>query len=253
MGSIFNSFKLHETLSSEIWLNASTNDFSQIKLEPEIRKTLLSISKDFIDSFKIESLDIEDVLFVGSLANYNWSEFSDIDIHVVIDKNKLGDNPDVIEELFDAKKQLYNLKNDFIIKGYDVEIYGQDINESLQSVGVYSILYNKWVDEPKPDENTFDKKKVVTKVKEFMNTYNTLKDLDDSEEKLEKIESFKDKIRKYRKSGLSDGGELSNENLVFKYLRRSGFLEKVGKLKLDTNNVIHSLKEMESDNNYLQN
>ena len=39
---------------------------------------------DFIDFIGVPLL-IEDVIFTGSLANYNWSEYSDIDLHVVCD------------------------------------------------------------------------------------------------------------------------------------------------------------------------
>ena len=38
---------------------------------------------------------------------------------------------------------------------------------------------------------------------------------------------MKKKLKDYRKSGLEKEGEYSYENLVFKYLRRSGLLEKL--------------------------
>jgi hypothetical protein len=82
MDQILNSFKLQETLNPEIWDNVDSDDLTQIKLKKDIRTGLLNIAKDFVDSFKIEELEIEDVYFVGSLTNYNWSNFSDIDIYV---------------------------------------------------------------------------------------------------------------------------------------------------------------------------
>ena len=49
------------------------------------------------------------------------------------------------------------------------------------------------------------------------------------------MESIKDKLKDYRKSGLEKDGELSYENLVFKFLRRSGHIQKL----FDTaNNVV---------------
>ncbi len=41
------------------------------------------------------------------------------------------------------------------------------------------------------------------------------------------LELIKDKLKKYRQSGLEGDGELSYENLVFKYLIRSGHIEKL--------------------------
>ena len=42
-----------------------------------------------------------------------------------------------------------------------------------------------------------------------------------------KILTLKDKLKEYRTSGLEKEGEFSYENLVFKYLRRSGLIEKL--------------------------
>lgn len=245
MDSILKSFNLQETLNPEIWENVKGNDFSVIKLKADIRKHLLNIAKDFIDSFNIESIEIEDILFVGSLTNYNWSSYSDVDLHVLIDKSKLDADPVIADELFDAKKQNFNLKHDIKIKGYDVELYAQDINETLDSKGKYSVLYNKWVHTPSIDDFELDKQSIIKKVKEFNKILANLEKLEDSQDKITKIDAFKEKIRKYRKNGLTTGGELSNENLVFKYLRRSGFMEKLSDLKTKTSDSILSLENAE--------
>ena len=246
MDQILNSFKLQETLNPEIWDNVDSDDLAQIKLKKDIRIGLLNIAKDFVDSFKIQELEIEDVYFVGSLTNYNWSNFSDIDLHVVLDKTKISADIDVATELFDAKKEVYNNNHDIKVKGYDVELYAQDINEKLNSKGgVYSVLFSKWVDSPSKKEFSLDKKTILNKVKEFNKTINNLISMDDSEEKIKKIKLFKDKLRKYRKSGLHDGGEMSNENLVFKYLRRSGIIQKLNNIKTKTHDTLLSVENVE--------
>lgn len=245
MDQILNSFKLKDTLNPEIWDNADSDDLKQIKLKKDIRVGLLNIAKDFIDSFKMESIEIEDIYFVGSLANYNWSNFSDIDLHVVLDKSKISADEDIVTELFDAKKEVYNSTHDIKIKGYDVELYPQGIDEKLDSKGVYSVLFNTWVSSPSKDDVTLDKNTILKKVKEFNKTINKLIDLEDSDEKIEKIRLFKDKLRKYRKSGLHDGGEMSNENLVFKYLRRSGIIQKLNNAKIKTHNTLLSVENVE--------
>jgi glutaredoxin 2 len=246
MNSIFNSFKLQDKLNQEIWDGVESDDFSVIKLKPEIRQGLLRIAKDFVDSFKIDGLEIEDVLFVGSLTNYNWSNYSDVDLHVILDKSKINADPQVVDELFDAKKNVYNEMHDITVKGYDVELYAQDINEDLESSkGMYSVLYNRWVNKPVKEDFVLDKKTVFNKVKEFKKTLNTLSNLENTQEKINKINQFRDKIKKYRKSGLQIGGELSNENLVFKYLRRSGFMKDLIDLKINTQDSILSVENTE--------
>lgn len=45
------------------------------------------------------------------------------------------------------------------------------------------------------------------------------------------IEKLMDKLKKYRKAGLDAEGEFSTENLVFKILRNTGYLEKLVKKK----------------------
>lgn len=245
MNSIFKSFKLQDNLNPEVWDNVESGDLNTIKLKPEIRRGLLEIAKNFIDSFKIEGIEIEDVLFVGSLANYNWSNYSDVDLHVLIDKTKINADPTLVDEFLDAKKGLYNQAHDIKVKGYDVELYAQDVNETLDSKGIYSVLYNKWVSEPSKEEFTLDKNVVLSKVKEFKKTLESITKMEDTQEKLNKIDLFKEKIRKYRKSGLQRGGELSNENLVFKYLRRSGFMEELSDLKTKTQDSILSVENVE--------
>lgn len=245
MNSILKSFKLQAQLNPEFWINAETDNFDVIRLKPEIRTNLLKIAKDYIDSFNIAEMEIEDVLFVGSLANYNWSSYSDVDLHVVIDKSKLGTNQAIIDELLDAKKDLFKLTHHITIKKFDVELYAQDITEELASIGQYSILYNKWEKTPDKENFDIDKKSVIKKIKDFNNALSSIEKLDDSDVKLEKIRALKDKIANYRRTGLKRGGELSNENIVFKYLRRSGFMGKISNLKLQTQDSVLSIENTE--------
>ena len=60
------------------------------------------------------------------------------------------------------------------------------------------------------------------------------KDEDKYESFIEKIDRVWKKIKDYRKSGLeSESGEFSVGNLVFKLLRRNGYIGKVMKMKKD--------------------
>lgn len=228
---ILDSFKIQKYLNPYIWENYKSKDFDEIKLKNTLRTDILKIAKLFIESFNIEGIEIDDILFVGSLANYNWSDYSDVDIHVVLNKSQFDGDDDIIQELFDAKRAIFNDKHVITIKGYDVELYAQDTNEILDATGIYSVLYAKWLKTPPKLNTSFNKKVIIDKVKSFNYTLKAIENMEDIDKKIETIDKLKDKIKKYRKSGLHKGGEYSNENLVFKYLRRSGYMEKLSDLK----------------------
>ena len=205
------------------------------KLEPEIwdgeslrllvRERLLKIAYDFIGELEvIEKEDIEDIRFTGSLANYNYTSYSDIDLHIIIDFDKLSADQKFTQLFFKNKKSLWNEEHDIKIKGYDVELYVEDSNEKHVSTGVYSILKDKWIKKPKPIEKDIDKKAVLKKVEGVIDQYKELVEDGGTETKLRKL--FK-KIVDMRKAGLEKEGELSIENLAFKILRRSGIIKQI--------------------------
>ena len=218
---VLSSFQIKDTLNPKIWENDT--------LKPEIRKQILKIAIDFFKDLKLSpNIKLKDVLFVGSLANYNWSEFSDVDIHVVVDFAEFKEDEDFIKKYFDAEKNLWNLKHDIKIKGFDVEIYVQELNEKLNSSAVYSVSKDKWVDKPektqfKPDKDLIKRRlqKLFHKLENIKNDYEDK----DYESVVDKVTNLKDFIKKTRQSGLEKGGEFSTENIVFKILRRTDFME----------------------------
>jgi len=185
----------------------------------------------------------------GSLANYNWSDYSDIDLHVVADFSQFNEiEKPLYEELFYLKKSIYNKKHDITIYGYEVELYVEDesqINE-VKNIAKFSILDNEWIETPTQDDVSFSNETVKSKAKQWMNIIDRLidniKDEDFEEAKI-LIDKYNDKLRKYRTCGLQSGGEYSDENLVFKVLRRNGYLEKLRGLKDKLTDNALTLKE----------
>jgi hypothetical protein len=225
---IIKSFKSKDTLSNQIF----EEDKGNFMMRDDIKIALLKISDDFIESLGVEFF-IHDIVLTGSLANYNWSNFSDVDLHIVIDYKESKYNSEILKEFFDAKKNIWNEKHDIVIKGYDVELYVQDVNEEHVSSGVYSILHNKWVVEPEQKNPNIDDRMILQKGEEY------IKKIDKIIEKgnkgvdvLNDIENIRTKIKSFRQSGLDLGGEYSYENLTFKLLRRNGYIGKLLKLKI---------------------
>lgn len=225
---IIKSFKSKNNLSENIFELVD----GVYKMRGDVRKKLLEVSNDFIDTFGVEFF-IHDVVLTGSLSNYNWSQFSDVDLHVLIDYEELNYPEELIKEFFDAKKNVWNNNHDVKIKGFDVEVYVQDVNEEHISSGVYSVLHDEWVIEPKKEKPNIDDRKILEKGEEYAKKIDKLIQSGQKEDTLKQIDSLRKKIKEFRQSGLESGGEYSYENLTFKLLRRNGYIEKLLKLKTD--------------------
>lgn len=220
---IINSFKLQDELNPKIWDNEDT-------LNKEVREKLLAVATEFIDFLGVPIL-VEDIIFTGSLANYNWSKYSDIDLHVVADFTQFSDDLlPLYQELFKVKKTLFNTDHDIKIFGYDVELYVQDSNEAHFSSGVYSVLNDEWDNKPKKENVKIDKNLIRQKSNQWMEIIDTaLEAASDvtADDAREIIKKCRNKLKKYRTCGLEKEGEYSDENLVFKVLRRNGYIEKL--------------------------
>ena len=224
---IIKSFNVKKELNPKFW-----NDNK--KLNPEVRERLLEISEEFIGFLKVPVV-VDDILFIGSLTNYGWSDYSDIDLHISLDFNQFPkDNLNLYEELFNVKKVIFNSNHDITIFGYDVELYVEDSNKGSYSNGVYSVLHDKWKIEPKKENVSIDKEVLSKKVKNWTSKIDTIidnSDVENYDESIELLDKIKDKLGEYRTSGLKNKGEFSYENLVYKYLRRSGHLDKLRNFK----------------------
>ena len=235
---LMQSFKVQPDLNRRIWEDDNT-------LDPMIRKALLMIAHRFYESIDLEGKPpIKDIVFTGSLANYNYSDFSDIDLHLLFD---FGPDEKLLAPLFLLAKAKWNDKHDITIKGYDVEVYAEDIDAPHVATGVYSVLRDEWIKEPTREVPVVDKQDVYTKVKYFVGLYNQLVyrfDHGDLTGLDRSIEKFRDKLGKFRQAGLQKGGEFSTENVTFKVLRRAGYLDKIAQLQNRVIDAQLSVKEM---------
>lgn len=238
------SFKPKKELNEKFWLNN--------KLKPIVRKRLLKIADDFIDFLKVDIKKVEDILFLGSLANYNWSSYSDVDLHLLVDFKTINKDVELVRDYFDSKRNLWNNEHDNLkIFGLPIEIYVQDKNDENASVGVFSLEKNKWLTKPEViDDKDFDKKKIkekaaviMTDIDDLLSKYKKKPSFNELNTISNKVKKLHDKIKKMRKVGLaSEKGETSVGNIVFKVLRRNGYMEKLVDLKTLTYDKINSIK-----------
>ena len=216
-----------DELNPAAWLPDQT-------LRSDVREALLQIAKDFAEQHILPDEAIEDITLTGSLANHNWSQFSDIDLHVIADFSKVDENRELVYDYYRMAKSLWNGSHDIEICGHEVEIYVQDSTESHHSTGVYSIQNGEWIIRPIKDTSTKpDESSVQQKAQDFIDRIDRisqmLKDGDDSAHA--EAEKLKDRVKKMRQAGLESAGEFSVENLVFKHLRNEGHLDNLSDLR----------------------
>ena len=224
-----NNIAYHKTLCPKVWKGS--------KLRPEVRYKLLAIAKQFIEYLDTPSFKLLDVYLRGSLANYNYTDYSDFDLHLVTDFDKL--DCDITEAYYKAKKQIWNDQHDIIIRDHDVELYVEDNDEVSASETLYSVLDDRWIKEPNYNKPSFDTGAINHKVQDLITQ---IEDAIYSEDPTD-LARLKDKILIMRKSGLSKEGEYSVENLVFKILRNQKYIDKLNQALLAKQDSEFSLVE----------
>ena len=201
----------HDTLNPKLWDNN--------QLHTEVRYKLMAIAMHFAKFLNVPELNLRDVTISGSNAAYGYSDSSDLDVHLVVDMPKA--HPE-LAELYSAKKNEYNYTHDITVKGIDVELYVQDVQQVHRSAGIYSLLRDTWISKPKHQQPTVRDQDVMSKARNYSARINAAMRSND----LNKCKETMAEIRKLRQSGLEHGGEYSVENLAFKLLRARGKIDK---------------------------
>lgn len=218
----------HDTLNPELWENN--------KLKTEVRYKLMLIAKHFASFLKVPELNLRDITISGSNAAYGYSPSSDLDLHLVVDMPK--DKPE-LAELYDAKKNQYNFTYNITVKGIDVELYVQDVQQPHHSAGIYSVLNDKWLSKPKHQVPQTSDREVRNKARNYSSKINYALRSND----LNTAKDTMAEIRRLRTAGLEKGGEYSVENLAFKLLRARGRIDKLRKHIDQLQSAELSLKE----------
>jgi hypothetical protein len=234
-----------EDLNPKFWSN---EEFDQM-----VRTKLLAIAQDFYEGLQL-TVPVVDVQLTGSIANYTWTEYSDLDVHVILDFKAIGEDLELVKKALDGQRFIWNMRHPVIIKDHDVELYAQDQNEPHVSSGLFSLMKNEWIKKPVWNEPVIDELDVKRKVEAYITEIEELeKSLADgssefeARELLERVGALKTKIMKARKDGLAETGEFSVENLVFKQLRNQGWIERLIDAGSKSYSAIYSDTKSESD------
>ena len=224
----------HKSLNPKFWLNNH--------LKSNIRKSLLNLAKFYFKQLDLD-VTLKDIIFTGSLANYNYTDSSDIDLHIVIDYKELTDDEDFAKQFFGDKRALWAEANEIQIYGYPIEIYVQD-EQQLDDKGMgamYSVLNNKWVKKPKYELPDVDRHLITQKVNKYLDILNKISMMDSSTKKLNAYSKVFEKIRDARRKATKEEGEFSVDNLVFKVLRNKKVFDIIKDDKKEIVNNVFSI------------
>lgn len=188
------------------------------KLKRDVREAIIDIVSEFMDNLIIP-VEILDVRVVGSNASYNYTEHSDLDVHIISNLELVGSPTEIVQALYNSERSNFNRTHSIKIKGIDVELYVEDVNSSVTSNGIYSVIDDIWIKEPqiiKERSVKIDKKEL----RDLVNSVKSVLDGGDSDD----IKDCINMLYLMRKDSIAIDGEYGVGNLLFKEIRNRGLL-----------------------------
>lgn len=224
-------FQIHDTLNPKLW-NTTTK-----QLLPKVRQKLIEIVNEF-EKYVSIPIAICDVQLVGSNCSYNYTEASDLDVHVIANFDVIPIPMELLQKIYDTKKAEFNKTFDIKLYDIDVELYIQNINSTTVSNGIYSVCDDNWVKEPKP-MNSASKKNTEKEVGKWKEKIGRILQNPSYDEVLEAVNI----LYLIRHNAIAAEGEHSKGNQIFKDIRNLGLLDK---LKNELNNQMSRRLSLES-------
>lgn len=210
------TLQYHSVLNPRIW-NGS-------KLRAPIKRQMLKAAHDFMKFASINQNQVSDIIFTGSNTNYNYTKYSDIDVHII--GQGLG-----ADQYYDLKNE-WQFSHHLEIAGYPAEVYCQEEGQQMPAgQGVYSLLQDKWLSKPTYAgwvDALYDPN-IQAKVNYYIWKVQGLIFSRDKKA----IERLKMKFWKMRSAGLEKAGEFSEENMIYKELRNLGLIDKLNAILRD--------------------
>ena len=216
--SLAESLEKHDTLNQSIWNGE--------ELKEDVKGAIKEIVQKYVEDSEILSMeDIIDIELLGSNASYNYTAYSDLDIHLVVNMEALSTDPTLLQIACNAEKALFNKAYNFMIKGVEVELYVEDVKAATASNGIYSVSKDEWIKKPEPidipdfiddDEYLAILDNWMIKAKGALNTTSS-----------QEIQQFINELYNLRRLSIMTDGEYAKGNLVFKEIRNAGLLQEL--------------------------
>lgn len=212
MHHIKEAIEVHDKLNNKIW--------NGTELRKEVRDKILEIVSYFTSELEIE-LPVLDIYLVGSNASYNYTDKSDLDVHIITNFNLLDSSEEILQAYYRIETSNFNKNYNVSIHGVDIELYIEDVESSAVSNGIYSIYKEDWIKFPEPiDIDEFDTSKDVIELSNGIRKAIASNSFDNVKNQL-------DKIYLMRKESIANEGEYGYGNQLFKDLRNLGLIDKL--------------------------
>jgi len=121
----------HDELSLDLWTKEN-------EIQPKVKKQIIDVLDAWKKKIKL-SLKVDSINIVGSMTGYNYSDETDIDVHVQFDT----DDKEKIERLRDI------MPEDVVLTGtkHPVQYYFMRNNEDKEARyhGIYDLMNEKWI------------------------------------------------------------------------------------------------------------
>jgi hypothetical protein len=208
----------------ELQLNSKFWDDKTLK--PEVRKGLLKIGNYWADAIGIPKDAIEDIHLVGGNASYLYNDQSDLDLHLIVDKSKISECEELLDDYLRARKKLWSYEQDVTIYGTEVEVYAEDVDDPKPArQGRYSLTKGKWITEPSAEAPVMDDVVIQSRVKDLEAEIDEV--IESGVANPEQLKWIKERVFKLRRQSIQKGGEFAQGNLVFKKLRNDKYIDKL--------------------------
>ena len=224
--------------------------FDGTKLRHEVRQKSIAFARARFNDLRMHDLKILDMLYVGSLASFEYDDLSDVDIHIIIDPASFKGDPKVLRRYLskvnDLNEYLFN-RVTFYGRKADFSFYADTVEGRIEpGVGIYSLFNENWPSRPEAAPNRFSRSRVYAEFGDFVQRYNGLATeyaRDKRSFVCHRFSELREEVRHYRRKGIAKDGIRSTENIVYRTLRRvnGNLLRQMEGLELECENIQGSL------------
>lgn len=208
------AFEIHDTLNSKLWDDAN-------HLRPEVKNKIIEIVNYFEQNLQVP-INIVDIQLCGSNCSYNYTDKSDLDVHIIANFESVSDETEILSSAYDLERSKFNKDYDISIHGIEIELYVQDIRSGVTSNGIYSILDNDWIKEPKPIKH-ITKHNTEKEVQKWSDHINRVIKAGTHDDIINAINT----LYLIRHNSINVDGEYGKGNQLFKDIRNLGLLDKL--------------------------
>jgi hypothetical protein len=224
--------KVKDAMQDHAELNATY--WKGDKMDPDVRAKLTKMGQDYFDDLqkKLPNIKLQDILFSGSLANYNYTKSSDIDVHVVVDTSKVSCDKRVVSGYI-------MLMNKYEHETANLSVFDTPLQISLstsakETGGAYSLLNATWLNKPVHPKPTYTKRELTEQVETY---HLKITELQEAYTKnpatfdCERAKALSYQLGNGRTAGLKRDGYSSIENNLYRILRSVGDLKILREIK----------------------